>query len=111
MDLWFSAVSLAGVGLLFAALAVPLWKGRVPPNQVYGVRTPAAFRSESNWYHLNRVGGRWLFRIGLALVALGLGLLLWRPAPEVAIGIAIGGPLAGAILLLAVSLAAGRRHP
>lgn len=60
-----------GVGLLIFALAIPLILRRVPPNGIYGIRTKAAFASESDWYRINFIGGRYLAISSLVIVITG----------------------------------------
>jgi uncharacterized membrane protein len=62
----------AGVGLLIFALAIPLFLRRVPPNDIYGVRTKASFASESDWYRINFIGGRYLMVSGLVILIVGV---------------------------------------
>jgi uncharacterized membrane protein len=59
----------AAVGLLFALLAVPLMRRRVPPNVFYGLRVPATFRDRSVWYDANAASGRDTLVFGVMLVA------------------------------------------
>jgi uncharacterized membrane protein len=66
------------LGGLFIALAIPLIRGKVRPNRLYGVRTPRTLGDERVWYEANRQGG-WALAIAgsscaiFALVLLGLG--------------------------------------
>lgn len=66
------AAVIAGSGLLIFLLAIPLIRRRVPPNAFYGVRTKAAFTSESDWYRINAIGGRYLAMSGLVIFAAGI---------------------------------------
>src|SRR5688500_16522262 len=66
------SLSLAGGGLLIIAISLPLVRGKIPPNMLYGVRIPKSFASEANWYELNRYGGRLLIRTGVVVVIAGL---------------------------------------
>ena len=59
-------------GLLCVGLAVPLIRGRVKPNAIYGARTARTLASEETWYRVNAACGRWLFWSGLALAASGV---------------------------------------
>ena len=66
------------VGIIFAALGVPLLRGRVRPNFWYGCRTRKTLSDEKVWYAVNRVTGRDLIVGGAcifaaALVALAAG--------------------------------------
>ena len=62
----------AGCGLLIFALAVPLILRRVRPNGIYGIRTKAAFASDSDWYRINSIGGRYLAVSGLIIFVVGV---------------------------------------
>ena len=61
-----------GLGLLFAALALPLALRRVPMNRGYGVRVRKAFVSDRNWYDINAYGGKLVLAYGLLLFAFGV---------------------------------------
>jgi hypothetical protein len=47
-------------GLLDLVFGLPLALGMVPMNRWYGIRIPRAYRSEENWYAINRTGGWWM---------------------------------------------------
>ena len=66
------AALIAGSGLFISLLAIPLIVRRVPPNSVYGVRTKASFASESDWYRINTIGGRYLVRSEIVILLVGL---------------------------------------
>ena len=70
--------SLTGTtGIVIFGLAIPLILRRVPPNGIYGVRTRASFASESDWYRINCIGGRYLALSGLLILIVGaVGFLL-----------------------------------
>lgn len=51
---------------ILAALAVPLVLGMVPPNGLYGFRTPKTLSSPDIWYLANRFAG-WLMIAAAAL--------------------------------------------
>lgn len=76
----------AGIVHLLAAVvaitaALPLIKGKVKMNPWYGVRIPAAFESEAQWFEINRHGGRLLLIWGMAIAATALaGAFLPRSA-------------------------------
>src|SRR4030095_15419198 len=61
-----------GCGVLICALAIPLVLRRVPPNGIYGIRTKASFASESDWYRINSIGGRYLAVSGLIISMVGV---------------------------------------
>lgn len=83
---------MVGVGLLIAALSLPLWLGKVKPNRFYGFRTPRVTSDPRVWYSVNRVAGRDLCLAGIAMAALSAVLGL---APGLLTGL---GPV-GMILL------------
>ena len=64
-------------GLLTIILCVPLVLGKVPPNPWYGVRLPAAYRNNKNWYRINRVGGWITILWGVAMILYGVALFLF----------------------------------
>lgn len=59
---------IVGVGVLLSAVSVPLWRGRVQPNRLYGFRTPRLTSDPRVWYPANKVMGRDLFFAGIAVV-------------------------------------------
>ncbi len=52
--------------IVMAALALPMVLGKVPPNPIYGFRTPKTLSSTDIWYPANRAGG-WFMIAGAAL--------------------------------------------
>jgi hypothetical protein len=69
------AAVIVGSAFLFIIVSIPLLKGRVKMNRIYGVRFAQSFKSEEDWYALNRYGAQqlifWSFvLIGVAIVAL-----------------------------------------
>ena len=72
--LGFSTIFL---GLLLIALSLPLAYGKIPMNYFYGVRIPAAFKSEHHWYEINAYGGRMFASWCILIVLCGVvGLIL-----------------------------------
>jgi hypothetical protein len=70
---------LLGLGLLVGILSIPLLLGWIPRNRFYGVRVPAAFASEENWYAINSFGAKRLLLFAAAPVLMGL---LCRARPD-----------------------------
>ena len=66
----FGLVNVLAGGLILG-LSIPLIKGTVKMNRVYGVRYKKAFESEENWYKLNRYGGRLLAYWSVLFMAVG----------------------------------------
>ncbi len=64
-----SNVVVALIGLL---LALPLLRGKVKMNRLYGVRFRRSFESDELWYAINRYGARRLILWSLVLAAVGL---------------------------------------
>ncbi len=59
---------------VIAAVAIPLTFRWVPPNPLYGVRTPTTMRDRGIWYDANAFGGRLLIAsavVSAALIWLG----------------------------------------
>lgn len=77
----FSLVFIA-VGLLIAGVSVPLIKGRVPPNYLYGFRTPKTLSDERIWYEANRASGRAMFLAGVVTATTALAMLLFGGSLE-----------------------------
>ena len=79
-------------GLVVIGLAVPLARGWIGPNRLYGVRLPESFRSDDAWYAINRYGGRRLILWAVPMVAAGAGCfflpLQAHPALALAAGLA-----------------------
>lgn len=76
----FEALIFLATGLLIAALGVPLWRRRIRPNTLYGVRVPATFKDEWVWYEANARGGRDLMIAGAAVALASIVLAGW-PGP------------------------------
>jgi uncharacterized membrane protein len=66
--------------IIMAALALPMVLGMVPPNPIYGFRTPKTLSSTDIWYPANRAGG-WFMIAGAAL-ALCCNVTLWFIHPD-----------------------------
>lgn len=54
------------VPLLAMVVAAPMILGKVPPNRIYGFRTPSTLESPDVWYPANRVAG-WFLLAGASL--------------------------------------------
>src|SRR5258708_27638348 len=105
MTLWFLLL-FVGVAVVMIALAVPLMRGRVKPNLIYGVRTQRTLSDEDAWYRSNAYGGRVLFRIGLVqLVAvIALYCIPSLRGDFVAYNLACGAVILGGVLLATVRI-------
>jgi len=77
-DIWIPGLTLIGLGLLFVAVGVPLVKGKVKRNYVYGYRTRQTLRDDRIWYPVNALSGIWLIWGGLLAAVIGVLLVLLR---------------------------------
>ncbi len=68
-------------GVVLIAISLPILFNKIPPNYLYGVRTPKAFLSDENWYLINRNGAKCFISWALVLVVLG-GLKFFVPWDE-----------------------------
>jgi hypothetical protein len=67
------------LGVFIVGFSLPLAYRKVPMNGIYGVRIPAAFRSEQNWYDINAYGGRLLAKWSVVVIICGIvGFVLPR---------------------------------
>ena len=61
-------------GLLLIALAIPMLRGKVPPNPWYGFRVPSTLSDPTRWYKANRYAARWLLLTGVITAAAAIAL-------------------------------------
>ena len=93
-----SAPLLIGAGVI-AVVSIPLTLKIVPPNPIYGFRTPTTLSNPTLWYRANAFAGWALLLASVASIVLVIGALS-GVLPEMASGV-------GALLLpLAIALAA-----
>jgi len=69
---WLWLTMYASLGVLLAVCGVPMWLRKVPPNRVYGFRTPRTLSDREVWYEANAIAGRALFYGGLLTMVFGL---------------------------------------
>ncbi len=77
LNLWLGFGNLL-CAVVYGALALPLMRGKVKRNEVYGVRFAAAMESDEAWDRYNRIGGRYMLIWSIVIGALGL-ICLWFP--------------------------------
>ena len=94
-------LTLAATGIVFAALGIPLYKQRVPPNMWYGCRTEKSLSDERIWYAVNRVTGRNLIVAGILILVAALVVFLVRHMINDNLAIAI---LLGTLVLSVVRM-------
>lgn len=68
---------LPGLAIL---IFLPLALGLVPPNGLYGFRTPKTLSSSEVWFAANKVGG-WI-AIGASFLFIGFAFMLPRFRPD-----------------------------
>lgn len=71
---------LIGCGVV-AAVSVPLILKKVPPNPLYGLRTPRTLADRALWFRVNGFAG-WAFLVASAISAV---LLVSFPAPDLGV--------------------------
>lgn len=69
------ALMWVGIGVLFAAMALPLKLRKVKMNSFYGYRTALSYRSDKDWYALNEYAGRLMLFYSIPIIVLGIFLL------------------------------------
>lgn len=63
-------------GILFILVSLPLLRGSIPMNRFYGFRISKAFRSDANWYAINKYGAKVLILWSIVMIASGVLFLL-----------------------------------
>jgi len=90
--MWPISVVLLVAGVVLMAVALPLVRGRVPPNRFYGVRVPTTLANERAWYSANaRVGRDFIVYGGtLVVTAIAVPILFpkWPPPRFIHLGVA-----------------------
>lgn len=89
-----------GSGTLLVALSIPLIRGRIPPNGLYGFRVRRTLENPAVWYPANRYAGWLMLGLGvlfpLAATVLyfvpGMGLqgYAWSCLAVMMVGLALG---------------------
>ena len=98
---------LAGAALV--GIAVPLLRGRIPPNHWYGIRIRAAFASDEAWYRINRHGGKSFACLGVATALTGVLIYcLLPPVPSPGLLLFV---VVVPLLLLVPTMIHVHRHP
>ena len=89
-------------GLLLIALSIPMIRGRVKPNWIYGFRVRKTIENPDIWYPANAYAGKWLLGCGVMTVVAALGFYVIP-------GISLDGYalLCAAVMLGAMALAVG----
>ena len=56
-------------GLILVAISIPLIRGRIAPNSLYGFRVRDTLDDPRTWYKANAYSGKWLLATGLIFIA------------------------------------------
>lgn len=59
-------------GMLIIVISIPLLRGWVSRNRVYGIRFAKSFESEENWQRINAYGARRLMIWSVPIIAMGI---------------------------------------
>jgi uncharacterized membrane protein len=70
------------VSLLMIVLSIPLIARKVPPNPLYGIRTPRTLTDADFWYEINAYCGKLMLVLGVCLT--GAAFVLAR-APGISV--------------------------
>ncbi len=70
-------ISLLVIGLLEIVLSIPLIFERIPPNSLYGFRTPKTRHNEDIWYRANKFAGKTMFLAGFITAGTGFIFTIW----------------------------------
>ena len=76
--------------VLMILVSVPLARGTVKPNKLYGLRTRATLADERVWYEANSYAGRLMIRGGIAGIVLALGLFFVPGMGELYVPVVLG---------------------
>jgi uncharacterized membrane protein len=92
------------VGLLFVGVGIPLALRRVPPNVLYGFRTPRTLSDPNIWYAANYVTGIDLIIAGFAIILVAIALYILRVTsfPSLRLTLWSFAVFVGALLIVAV---------
>lgn len=64
------------VGVLLIALSIPLIRGKIPPNGLYGFRTPRTMSDPGIWYPANTYAAWRLLWVGIVIAIAALTVCL-----------------------------------
>jgi uncharacterized membrane protein len=103
-----AVIGFAVIGVVLAALGIPLMQRRIKPNGWYGVRVAATFADESVWYDANASSGRDFLVFGVLQVAVALLLPLWL-SDSVYVATNTALLLAGALIIAFVGIRRANR--
>jgi hypothetical protein len=98
-------------GLFCAGLSIPLIRGQIPRNPLYGARFPESFKSDEAWFAINRFGGRRMAAWSVPLVITGLVSFFLPLQSNTALTLALGfSPLVFILIPVLQSWRFARRY-
>jgi hypothetical protein len=56
-------------GVILVAISIPLIRGRIAPNSLYGFHVRDTLDDPRTWYKTNTYSGKWLLATGLIFIA------------------------------------------
>lgn len=95
--------------VLMILLSLPLARGNVKPNRLYGLRTRGTLADERVWYEANSYAGRLMIRGGIAGIVLALGLFFVPGMNELYVPVVLGALLLIVLAFTAWSVREARR--
>ena len=60
------------VAFVLIGISIPLVKGQISMNRMYGIRFKKSFESDENWYKINKYGGQQLIKWSIPLALFGV---------------------------------------
>ncbi len=73
MKIWLLCLFLLS-GCILLGLGIPLIRGLVAPNPIYGFRIRRTLENPNVWYAANRYAGWWMVGVGIGLMVAATGL-------------------------------------
>ena len=69
-------ISNLSIAVLVILMSIPLFRGDVKMNRIYGARFKKSFVSDENWYKINRYAAKQLIMWSIPLFLLGIAAFL-----------------------------------
>lgn len=68
--------------LFYINISIPLILEKISMNPYYGIRIAKAYKSEANWYRINRYGGQWMIIWSLPILCIGIAGMSFPLEPD-----------------------------
>lgn len=72
------------LGVIFTILFLPLLLGKVKMNRIYGIPFTESYKSEENWYKINKYAASRLILWSISLIILGVLIVYFAPITDYA---------------------------